>query len=650
MDQKSKRSGRDILGYFLLGASIVMLGRSLMLCFSNDIWYDELFTVGMIEHSYGELIRFTARDVHPPLYYMITKFIVDLCKLISVESSTVVIAKIVSVLPYFGLLLYCITFIRKNFSIFTGGLFMFCAVAMPQLSGYTVEVRMYSWALLFVTAAFLHAYGTIHAKDMFHLQAEKAKDEECYGTDITGNDLSSTHRASNQVTGGRKYKDSGLNIHKVESGTGTERKRLNAQKMHGAALVCYGLAAAYTQYFACVAVVMVYLYVLLAFLAKDRHRIKEWLLWVIVSVVCYVPWLFALYDQITAVSADYWILPLSWRTFGGCVKFLMKPAFTSDVLNVILAVALFIIYVGVFVYRSAWCLCAQRGGCAETPGRFSFRTCISCLSRHKYSVKSTVQVSAHTCAYAHSLCLSKNKDSVKHGHGHDGEKDRENIIHFMFMAAGIGVLAGLVLFGYVASVLVRPIFVYRYMIPAMGCFWLSFAVGLDDIWRTGMMSGDDNDNKKKKIVDGLPLIIVLFIIIIGLRDYRAFMGEEEYKILLMRQTEEALSSIAPEDIIIYNFDQVQAVTSYYLPEESDSYLWCGTPETLIQEIVRPYDAVEDTATLRAWCEEGRKVWFIGSFNSRDDIVEEWEADGLHIEEMGSYLLERYWFNLYRIFI
>lgn len=611
MDQKSKRSGRDILGYFLLGVSVVMLGRSLMLCFSNDIWYDELFTVGMIEHSYGELIRFTARDVHPPLYYMITKFIVDLCKLISAEASTVVIAKIVSVLPYFGLLLYCITFIRKNFGIFTGGLFMFCAVAMPQLSGYTVEVRMYSWALLFVTAAFLHAYGTIYAKDTIHLKMEKAKDEERYGT---------------------------------------ERKSLNAQKMHGAALVCYGLATAYAQYFACVAVVMVYFYVLLVFLAKDRHRIKEWLLWVIVSVICYVPWLFALYDQITAVSADYWILPLSWRTFGGCVKFLMKPAFTSDVLNVVLAVALFIIYMGVFVCRAAWCLCAQRGGCTETPDRISFRTCTSCLSRHRQSVKSTVQGLVHTCAYAHSLCLFRNKGSVKHGHGYDGEKDREYIVHFVFMAAGIGVLAGLVLFGYVASVLVRPIFVYRYMIPAMGCFWLSFAVGLDDIWRTGMMSGDDNDNKKKKNVGGLPLIIVLFIMIIGLRDYRAFMGEEEYKILLMRQTEEALSSIAPEDIIIYNFDQVQAVTSYYLPEESDSYLWCGTPETLIQEIVRPYDAVEDSAALRAWCEEGRKVWFIGSFNSRDDIVEEWEADGLYIEEKGSYLLERYWFNLYRISI
>ena len=134
--------GRDILGYLLLGVSVVLLGRSLVLCFSNDIWYDELFTVGMIGHSYGELVGLTARDVHPPLYYMITKFFVDLCKLLLPGVRAVAAAKIVSVLPYFVLLLYSVTFIRKRFGIFTGGVFLFCVVAMPQLSGYTVEVRM----------------------------------------------------------------------------------------------------------------------------------------------------------------------------------------------------------------------------------------------------------------------------------------------------------------------------------------------------------------------------------------------------------------------------------------------------------------------------------------------------------------------------
>lgn len=144
--------------------------------------------------------------------------------------------------------------------------------------------------------------------------------------------------------------------------------------------------------------------------------------------------------------------------------------------------------------------------------------------------------------------------------------------------------------------------------------------------------------------------ITVFMVIVGLRDYQAFMGEEEYKIRLMKETEAALSSIAKEDVVLYNFDQVQAVTAYYLPVETESYLWCGTPETLIQDIIRPFDALEETAEIKKWCKEGRNVWFLGSFNSRDAVVEEWEADGLQIEETGSYLLERYWFNLYRISI
>ena len=553
--------GRDILGYLLLGVSVVLLGRSLMLCFSNDIWYDELFTVGMIGHSYGELVGLTARDVHPPLYYMITKFFVDLCKLILPGVHAVAAAKIVSVLPYFVLLLYSVTFIRKRFGIFTGGVFLFCVVAMPQLSGYTVEVRMYSWALLFVTAAFLHGYGAV--------QGPEDEEERRHGR------LSAAAYGAADRPKGEEGGDSG-------------RTKGMRQKLHGAAMACYALAAAYTQYFAAVAAAMVFLYVLFELLRRDRRRIREWFLWVAAAAAGYTPWLVALYRQVTAVNANYWILPLSWRTFGGCVKFLMKPAFTNDTLNVVLAVVMTGIYAAVMI-RQVY---------------FLIKSC------------------------------------------HNGRENGAASSRIVFMLAGPGVLAGVVLFGFAASMLLRPVFVYRYMIPAMGCFWLSFAVGLHEIWQAGIP--EDGTEGRSGFFKMLPAAALLFVVVVGLRDYRAFMGEEEYKIRLMKETETALSSIAPGDVVIYNFDQVQAVTAYYLPEETDSYLWCGTPETLIQDIIRPFGTVEETDALRKWCEDGRTVWFFGSFNSRDDIVEEWAAKGLQVEETGSCLLERYWFNLYKI--
>ena len=190
------------------------------------------------------------------------------------------------------------------------------------------------------------------------------------------------------------------------------------------------------------------------------------------------------------------------------------------------------------------------------------------------------------------------------------------------------------------------------------------------------------------------LLVVVFLVVIGLRDYRAFLGEEEYKALLMQDTEEALSRIQPGDVVFYNFDQVQAVTSYYIDGQAASYLWGDTSETLIQEILEPEipfgtlepvgevaaetaatdeqnsSAAEEnfatdaqntleemdeqkilekkTAQIDEWLREGKNVWFIGSFNSREEIVQQLEEAGFQVEKTGSYLLERYWFNLYYI--
>lgn len=543
MDFRKKVSGRDILGYLLFGISVLMLIKSATLCFSNDIWYDELFTVGMAQHSYGGLVRFTAADVHPPLYYCIVKMFADLCKLFAPSVGTVIPAKLVSVLPYLILLVYSVTWIRKRWGVFTGGLFLFCMTAMPQMSAYTVEARMYGWALLFVMAAFLHAGGMI--------TAQNAQDKSAGGS--------------------RRQEEASL--------------KAGMCRLHAPALVFYGLAAAYTQYFACVAVVMVYLYLLFMLWRQDRGRIKEWLICVAVSVIGYVPWLFALAGQISAVRKNYWILPLTWRSLGGCVKFLMKPAFTNDTLNTVLAVILAAGYAVVFL----WC-------------------------GWKYKLEHK---------------------------GRDFWKIKENQ-RFILAAAGIWVLAGVVGFGFAASILIRPVFVYRYMIPAVGCFWLGFALCLDKMLC------------KLKGVSVFGLALLLLVVLVGLRNYRAFVGEEEYKIVTMKETETALSLIGPEDTVLYNFDQVQAVTGYYLPETVERLLWRAQGEKLIQEITSPCGSVEEVDEIRQMIREAqdggknKNFWFAGSFNSRDDIVDEWRSAGLEVEETGSFLLERYWFNLYKI--
>lgn len=585
MDRKRKYAGGDIIGYLLLGISVMMLGKSLMLCFSSDIWYDELFTVGMIEHSYGELVRFTAADVHPPLYYCIVKSFMELCKLITPGAETVIMAKLASILPYGLLMLYSVTFIRRRFGMFVAGLFSFCILAMPQLSAYTVEVRMYGWALFFVTAAFLHAGGLVRS----YVNRETACTESAPGQE-SGGDLS--------VAGEQNYG-------RGQSAAG-KQKRSN---LHAAALVLYGLAAAYTQYFACVAVGMVYLYVLIVFILWDRSRIKVWLVCLAVSVAGYAPWLVALAGQLHAVGENYWILPLTWRSLGGCVKFLMKPAFANDILNAALAVIL---------------TC----GCGAAVLYVVLRGLRGC-NRTKMTEEDK---------------LSHNSRVLDM---EEQEKDEA-----VFVLAGVGVLAGLVAFGFLASILFRPVFVYRYMIPAAGCFWLSVAVAVSKLCKLKIETTEVSPGNRA--VRTASFAFLSLLIVTGLRDYRAFTGEEEYKTVCMRETQTAFALIGPKDSVLYNFDQVQAVTGYYLPETVNRFLWCVEGEKLIQEITSPCGLVENVEEIRELLkaaqggDKNRSLWFIGSFNSRDDIVEEWRSAALTVEERGSFLLERYWFNLYKV--
>lgn len=221
------------------------------------------------------------------------------------------------------------------------------------------------------------------------------------------------------------------------------------------------------------------------------------------------------------------------------------------------------------------------------------------------------------------------------------------------------------LFGFAASILIRPIFVYRYMLSAAGCFWFSFALGLDGILCKSAAPDMDKGHKENgeggasghraggnSIVYGLGTALTVLVFLVGLQNYRAFMGEEEYKAVNMKETERAISMIGLQDKVIYNFDQVQAVTAYYLPDTVERFLWQAKGETLVQEIISPCGSIEDVdeigKLLEIVGEKDGNLWFIGSFNSRDDIVSAWRDAGFDVEEEGSFLLERYWVNLYRI--
>ncbi len=127
-----------------------------------------------------------------------------------------------------------------------------------------------------------------------------------------------------------------------------------------------------------------------------------------------------------------------------------------------------------------------------------------------------------------------------------------------------------------------------------------------------------------------------------------------WKRLQMNEFQKAVEQIKEDDILIFNFDQMQAVAAYYL--DNESFLWYGKPETLFQEMypqIHPLveDEFLDETGIRRMKEllsEHGQLWFLGSGNARDEIIQKWEAAGMNVEETASVMVERYWFNLYKI--
>ncbi|MBO4988966.1 MAG: hypothetical protein J6D37_01410 [Clostridia bacterium] len=143
----------------------------------------------------------------------------------------IVVGKVVSVLPFVALAIYAAIFVRKDFGFATAGIFSLVICIMPNLFRYSSEVRMYTWCMAFTLAALIHAYEVMKAPEKL---------------------------------------------------------------FPWFALSFHTLCAAYTQYFALIAVFFVWLGVFIVMLCKFR---KFWLRFVLFAggtVLLYLPWLLVL--------------------------------------------------------------------------------------------------------------------------------------------------------------------------------------------------------------------------------------------------------------------------------------------------------------------------------------------------------------------
>ena len=629
------KNGCGIL-FLILG--ILSFFVCLFQAFGQDIWFDEVFSVNFIQHSYKEIAALTGKDVHPPLYYWYLKLFHDIGKVLVPAASSIVLCKLASMLPFVGIFVYTLTAIRKNFGLHTAGLFWFLIMTMPQISNYTVEIRMYSLALFFITAAFVHSYELVCAFPAQEIsEAERtAEPGTAAGTEETAEPgaAAGTEEAAEPgvAAGTEETAEPGVAAGTEEtaepeaagsevtsravltSGSVTGENGLIKgwkRNKHWLLFWVYGILTAYTQYYACVAVIAIYIALFVFFVVKahkgktektsckkthiykeqlkeqeailTKAPVKGWkaehtteqeteriagkcigkvLLCAGLSVLAYLPWLPFFFSQVRTVSSSYWIQPLTWKSIFGCMKYIFLPVSYAVKKNYVLACVMILLFGAAFLY--------------------SF--------------------------------LMKRKDA----------RGR------FFLLTGLWIAVFTTLIGFVCSILNRPIFVYRYLIPCLGAMWLVAAVVLWDF-----------------IEKNWGILLFVPFLLSGYSNMQGFYGEENKKIVEMKATQSFLADFPKDAVVLCNFNHVQAVTACYLKDSNEIWLYGSNPEDLIAELLPQCRGLEDTTELLQLVKE-RDVYFFGSFNSREELLKEWETEGIAYTEEGTYLLERYYFNVYHL--
>lgn len=138
------------IAIIVIGAMFIFAGAM-----HENIWFDETYTVGLAKHNFIDLINIGAADVHPLFYYIFAKIstIPFGNSVISLRIFSCIGMIILSVLGY--------THIRKDFSKKSGIIYSFLTMFTPIMLIYSSEIRMYSWAAVFVTLTGIYAYRIV---------------------------------------------------------------------------------------------------------------------------------------------------------------------------------------------------------------------------------------------------------------------------------------------------------------------------------------------------------------------------------------------------------------------------------------------------------------------------------------------------------
>lgn len=134
-------------GKLIVGLGLVFVVLSLAIGLNQDVWFDEAYSIQLSQQPIEELIRLTAVDVHPPVYYLFLKFWGGLFgySQLSLRLSSVILMALA--------LIVVAVLVKQIFSKRISILTMGVMIISPMLIRYGFELRMYALATLICCVA-----------------------------------------------------------------------------------------------------------------------------------------------------------------------------------------------------------------------------------------------------------------------------------------------------------------------------------------------------------------------------------------------------------------------------------------------------------------------------------------------------------------
>lgn len=500
-------------GCLLAVAGIIVL---VLASLNDSIWSDEAFSIRLTQLPFTQMISLTARDVHPPLYYLSLRFFSGVLRMLIPSLSVVMAAKLHSVGYVLLLAILLAVKLRKAQGMLVAGLSLALLFLSSSFLSYGIEIRMYTMAAFFVTGAAISACSLLHINAM------------------------------------------------------TMRPYLP--------LVFWTLAASYTNYYACIAVFFLWLYLFgilcirrIRTSKRDTDCMKPLFAFFYSSgltVLLYLPWLVIAFRQFREISGNesYWIEPLSRYTI---VSWLL------------------------FVFNN-------------------YPLLFLCMTL----ILTSVVISF----------ISKDRSEQEHV--------RDAFLY------GTGIV-GTGLFGLTISLLFRPVFFERYLLPAFPAMWIGIAmIFILMINRLKTVSVS-----LSQILCGICLAACAFICIDNMRSFSAsesWLAQETRKLHAFYET------LDERDIIVTTNSHLNVNFSFLTDCQCNIFDY--TESEIFIEAFPSIRNMTDTAEADTWFTESRRVFFLET--DTDTLLranEVFPRNSYRTELRGNYFMEGN-LSVYEVFL